>query len=192
MTGWNIRLARELCEKLRGVTDRNKAVSIIREWWQRPENKTPRDDARTAEEAGREIMAFAASFDEHLPHVIEKAATSRGARDGLNDYAQSIAKKELEVSPAIQRALFANSYPNTKGRSKGQSPGDYAAEMQRAAIIGALRSETPFNKLTTDNTSLFNAYDLAHEALERYGVTFDKFRKAYSRHRDIFGGEKCR
>lgn len=198
MIGWNIRMARELCEELRGVTDRTKAISIIREWWTRPENETPRADARTALEAGREVMAFAASFDEHLPHVIEKAATSRGAWDGLNDYARSELDQNIGLSLTIQKALIADERPNTKernkgqkpgGRSEGQKPGAYAAEMQRAAIIWALRSETPFKKLTSDDKSTLNAYGLAHEALERYGVTSDAFRSARKRHLDLFGGE---
>lgn len=187
MKDWDIRLATALLESLKGVTSKDRAIAIIREWWARPENDAARADPRTVQEAGQGVMSFAASFAGHQSYVIEKAATCAVTWDGLREYARYELAQNRPVNLAIQKRLLVDGRPKSAGRNSGKKPGDYAAEMQRAAIIWALRSETPFKTLTSTGKGQSSAYSLAEEALEQWGVTFEAFRSAYRRHLDIFG-----
>jgi hypothetical protein len=181
MIGWNVANARRLREALTGVTDRDKAIDIIRTWWQAPEQGQPRKQDATVADAATATLAFAASFPEHRQHVIEKAAASPQSWGGLRAWAQSEAAEGHAIAPEVANVLLKDR-PKAR-RPKGQKPAQFARDSQLAAIVGALIT-TPFNSLESAGRGANSAFHLANEATRQ---SFDMIRHAWRAHKDIFG-----
>lgn len=181
MVGWNLANARLLREALSGVSGRDKAIRIIKEWWLAPEQALLRKRGVSVAEAAVETLAFAASFPEHRQHVVERAATSPQSWDGLRTWAQSEAEQGRAIAPEVAAVLLKDR-PKAQ-RPKGQTPEQFARAKQLAAIIGALRT-TPFKSLETSASSANSAFSIAFDATRE---PVDVIRHSWRTHKNIFG-----